>query len=376
MKKRSKMGMKGFLIAGLIFCLVCLVTIGVGCACPILTGPRLTLRHTPFHPGNNQNVTFQIHATDGEGVKEIRLYVYEYELYLNNGVASANIRAGGTWGLVKTWNISPSSTNVDVSHTLSGFPANSLITYKAVVIDTDGTSKDGEIGFAAGDWPWPHLAIPLYGHGAPASRIDICFVPDEDYNQNWATFLADMEDLLYNGYFLNEMVNNYRGNWYFYYTRNEGDANESPRRLVLPPQASSMTNIDVFAILHNTVFRDARSGNKFTTEPVNIGTAVHETGHAVFNLADEYCCDGGYWELTTHANLYDTQTECQDHNRSHGWPENDCTEFTATNGNKWYRPEPSSLGCIMRDDGDSIMRQFARTCQLRIVWYYMQLASP
>ena len=371
------MGMKSVLIlTGLLFCLLCLATLEVGCNSTIPTYPRLTLQHTPLHPENNQNVTFQINASYSKGLKEVHLYVYEYELYVDNGMASFTRRTGGTWGLVKTWNFSPALTNVDVSHTLSGFPANSSVTYEALVVGTDNRNKEGEIFFAAGDWPWPHLAIPLYGHGEPLDRVDICFVPDEDYNQNWTGFLADIEDLVYNGYFLNDMVKDYRDNWYFYYTRNEGDANETPRRLDLPSQTSSMTNIDVFAILHNTYFRDARLGNTFSTEPVNIGTAVHETGHAVFNLADEYCCDGGYWELSEFSNLYDTLTECQTHNRQRNWPENDCTEFTATDGNKWYRPEPISLRCIMRDDGDSTMRQFARTCGRRIIWYYMELGLP
>ena len=34
----------------------------------------------------------------------------------------------------------------------------------------------------------------------------------------------------------------------------------------------------------------------FSTEPTSLGTVLHETGHSPFGLADEYCCDGGYFE--------------------------------------------------------------------------------
>lgn len=368
------MGRRKLFITGQILCLVCLVAVVVGCPGPVPTGEGLILQHTPFHPGNNQDVTFRINVNESKGVKEIHLYVYEYESYVDNGGASFEKRAGGKWGWVKTWNFLPPETNVDKSHTLQGFPANSYITYKALVITTDNASKEGEVSFAAGDWPWSNYAIPIYGHGSPENRIDICFVPDEDYNQDWSRFIEDMEMLVYDGYFLNEMFRNYHVNWRFYYTRNKGDAENYPSAPVLLFEESFMTNINVFAILHNADFRDARWGNVFTTEPVNIGTALHETGHAVFYLADEYCCDGGYWELEEPSNLYDTPTECQLHNRSQNWPENDCTEVTALGG-RWYRPEPDGLRCIMRDDGNSEMRQFARTCRLRIIQYYGELAS-
>ncbi len=244
-----------------------------------------------------------------------------------------------------------------------------------MVITTDNVSKEGEVSFAAGDWPWSNYAIPIYGHGKPENRIDICFVPDEDYNQDWSSFIADMEELVYDGFFLNEMFKDYHVNWRFYYTRNEGNAEDYPSEPDLPFKESIVTDINVFAILHSTDFRDARWGDVFTTEPDNIGTALHETGHAVFDLADEYSGDGGYWELTEYSNLYETSQGCQLHNQNQNWSENDyCTEVTASY-RKWYRPEPDVLRCIMRDVGINEMRQFARTCQLRIFWYYQELAS-
>jgi hypothetical protein len=361
-------------ITGQILWLLCAVALVVGCQPATPTGAGITLRHTPLHPENNQSITLKIDVNEAEGVKEVRLDVYEYEAYIDNGQASFIKREGGKWGLVETWSYSSPETIISESYTLPGFPANSYITYKATVITVNDVNKEGEVSFAAGDWPWSEYAIPVYGSGDPKNRIDICFVPDEDYNQDWEDYMADMEELLYDGFSLNDMYRNYHVNWRFYYTRNEGNAEDYPAEPQLLFDTSYMTDIDVFVILHTVNFRDARWSIAFSTEAVHIGTALHETGHAVFYLADEYCCDGGYWELEEYPNIYDTLEECQAHNRDHNWPESDCTEIDSYRG-KWYRPEPDELNCIMRDDGGSSMRQYGRTCQLRIMWYYEELAS-
>jgi hypothetical protein len=49
----------------------------------------------------------------------------------------------------------------------------------------------------------------------------------------------------------------------------------------------------------------------FSTEPTSLGTVLHETGHSPFGLADESCCDGGYWEQSVHPNLHNTLAGCQ-----------------------------------------------------------------
>lgn len=224
----------------------------------------------------------------------------------------------------------------------------------------------------AGTCPWPEILLYSTSEQAPVNTVDVMLVPDQDYSSNWRQFLTDMETTVYNGYMQNNMTgwrNGHHNQWSFYYVRAEGTASSR----TVPSSISSSSLIDVFAILHNSVFRDARSGNKFSSEFFNIGTCVHETGHAAFNLADEYCCDTHYFEPGTDGNLYNTLSECQNANTSIGSPASDCESFVADAGGTWFRPEPAALGCIMQDDGDARLPEFERNCQKWIRNFYTGL---
>jgi hypothetical protein len=65
------------------------------------------------------------------------------------------------------------------------------------------------------------------------------------------------------------------------------------------------------AVLANA--RDAAGGGLFTVNArrADGGNVMrHEMGHAVFGLADEYCCDGGYGVANPFPNVYDTIGAC------------------------------------------------------------------
>ena len=337
--------------------------------------PRIAnWQHKPFHPDNNENIEFRIQASDTGGVATVKLSLFEYELYVGSGgMKSARPRSGGTWGVVKTWNLSPAQTAVDLTHTVSGFPASSKITYTFEVTNTDGRSRSVEARFDAGTSPWPNSSITLWSSTprSPSKTIDIMLLPDEDYNGNWDEFLDDVREMIYEGYHTNNMITGNRDKYTFYYSRAEGDAEGWPNwKLDIPSSVSSLPHIDVFCIVHKNVHRDVRSGNRFSTEAINVGTAVHETGHAVFDLADEYCCDGGYREISPHSNLFENSADC-----SACGGAGSCRSFTDSNGNDWFSPEAVSPTCIMRNDGDASMPDFQCACRQRINWYYTELIN-
>lgn len=59
--------------------------------------------------------------------------------------------------------------------------------------------------------------------------------------------------------------------------------------------------------------RDAAGGGMFTVNALRAdGSNVmrHEMGHAVFGLADEYCCDGGYGVANPFPNVYNSLGSC------------------------------------------------------------------
>lgn len=345
-----------------------------GCECQPTTPTLLKTRYTPLHPADHVDITFKFEAEDGDGISKARLYVYEYELYVSsNRMRSARARSGGTWGLVQTWNYPAEPQSVLEEKTIDGFPASSFIRYLVSITDANGSEKNEDWTFAAGSWPWGNSPIPIWVNGAPAQRIDIAFVADRDDYTQGSNMLADLEQLIFDGYHTNNGVKLGKRFWQFYYSPELGfisDYNSgSPYTMDIPSSVTDEGIIDHAAVIHTTAKRDWANGGNFGTEPFNVGTAVHESGHSAFGLSDEYS-GGGHWTSNDHYhNNYDTEQACQDYNTRRGWPPGDC-ELIETG---WWRPEPATLKCIMWNDGDNTMPNFARSCYLRALWFYLEL---
>jgi copper chaperone CopZ len=67
---------------------------------------------------------------------------------------------------------------------------------------------------------------------------------------------------------------------------------------------------DVSAVLVNSTTYGGTSGNPFIQTAGKPRVFVHEAGHAIFNLADRYCCDGAYWEESPYQNLWRSSAVC------------------------------------------------------------------
>ena len=161
--------------------------------------------------------------------------------------------------------------------------------------------------------------------------INICFIADIDYGNledasKWKLFISHIEDLIYQGYFKNNMINNHREKWNFFITKrqidgiklksNYRDIEKYPAFLVV----GSIEEIDAFGLIHQYEYGDVSylkgdlsyiNFNLFTSEYYNFGTAVHETGHAVFNFYDEYnscACT----QRQNGKNVFNELVDCQD----------------------------------------------------------------
>jgi hypothetical protein len=333
----------------------------------------MSTRYKPLHPANNTSVEFAVKANDSDGIVKAELFVFEYELYVSaNGMQSARQRPGGTWGSVKVWNFPAKPTSIDEKHSIAaGFPAGSFITYIMEVTDDDGNKKNEEWTFAAGTWPW-NSPIPIWGNGAPAERIDVAFIADNDSYGTARNMLGDLEGLIFDGYHTNNGVKMGKKYWQFYYSNERGhisDYDDGTFVMDIPSSVSNSAIIDHGAIIHTVVKRDWASGGNFGTEPINIGTAVHESGHAAFGLKDEYAGGGHGTSSNPHHNNYNSEATCQTYNTDNGWAAADCQNIEGS----WWRPEPSALACIMLNDADAAMPDFERTCINRISWFYGEL---
>lgn len=191
--------------------------------------------------------------------------------------------------------------------------------------------------------------------------LNIVFVPDESYGDmsvlsNRQAFLDDLSDVIDTGYWQNEAFvrNVYLTN--FYYMTASGSA-AAPSAGTICPTVTWPAEIDTDAafadmvlLIHANELRDCRWGRRATSEPTSFRTVVHESSHALFNLPDEYCCDGGYFEVKPV--LYDTRNECTSDADNVGW--RDCISFNASSGSAWWRSE-NSTSDIMSTGGSPVL---------------------
>jgi hypothetical protein len=67
---------------------------------------------------------------------------------------------------------------------------------------------------------------------------------------------------------------------------------------------------EVNGVVHTTSCRDNAPGGSFSSKSGSV--SWHELHHAAYGLADEYCCDGGYFQEEPFPNLYDDLDDCQE----------------------------------------------------------------
>ncbi len=164
----------------------------------------------------------------------------------------------------------------------------------------------------------PSKCIPIIFNGNAFDKIDVLFLPDEDYfdpgGGDMPQFLIDVMGLIENGYFGAPEIWDKRCKFNFYYYNSSGigdSADYEPicDRFVMPtPYHSDCPFMDSRVIVWGGGGRSCSSSSGImSTDSGGFLTVVHETGHNVFNLPDEYCCDGGYRVSPGHSNIFHTQ---------------------------------------------------------------------
>ncbi|MEV4624355.1 hypothetical protein AB0J74_37320 [Asanoa sp. NPDC049573] len=112
---------------------------------------------------------------------------------------------------------------------------------------------------------------------------------------------------------------------------------------------------NVRAILHpatpapgNTAtLRECARNGVLSAEAGETGVFIHETGHSGFGLADEYCCDGGYFQTPDAPDVYLSRDACTADVGSLGGVVADCRGMdsvydTDTNPDFWVSDPPSN----------------------------------
>jgi hypothetical protein len=223
-------------------------------------------------------------------------------------------------------------------------PDVAYIVYWAVAVTSAGRLESRRIGYALGDTPWltmPNFSvspIPIYmtpETGDPTlderrASIDVVFIPDADYvtvagADFKATFVADVTGIMRGAYlssakFASE-VRAARGQYNFYLTFETGQAKSGCQVYEGPAdwQTMQLTADAGLIVYHGSFIPCAQSpgasGGLMAMSLPRAATygyseTIHEAGHAVYRLSDEY---GGWVDpdpTTLHRNVFLDRTSC------------------------------------------------------------------
>jgi len=240
--------------------------------------------------------------------------------------------------------------------------------------DEDGIDCGGSCPFVCGN------CKPLIYQGAHEDKIDVVFVPDQTYNGDMELFKKHIDQLINGSYKQSPPIRDNLNKFNFYYIEDESWTNWSGGGHNLPESLKTECSFyDAAAIIHTDSHRDFRSGKKLSSEYDSNGTFVHESGHAIFNVADEYCCDSRYWKPSPFPNIYPNESDCRQDATNEGWNPNDCNFFCDPNdtsggenhcGEGWWRSDPDPD--IMRNSGGGSVNPFQRADLRNIYWTFDQ----
>jgi len=244
---------------------------------------------------------------------------------------------------------------------------------------SDGYMGENELGADCGGdctATCPPQCVPVINHGSSAI-FDIVFIMASDYGGDWAQFRSDIRDVIENAYLLSpEMQGNNNiakfNLWYlsgatatFSVNATTNLCDWDPITVTLAKGLSwsvSWKTVcpqgSVAAILHQTNGRDKSNGSEFSSEPTSYVTFIHESGHALYGLADEYddvpstvthpacetakpstCCTTSYWQPSPHPNIYETLGECQNKSTNPGG----CVPSAFTEcQSDWWKSQPDN----------------------------------
>src|SRR5581483_7870589 len=322
-------------------------------ACGHGPGPRTLLVHAPIHPGAQAPVTLSVTADDKDGVASIEIWEERntFQPCEDGGICAA----GGTRTMVKACDFPKpaKSATCDVI-VREAYPDRSFIGYSALAKDRHGNeSPEDWVYFAAGMFPWPDRPIPVYVSASPEKAIDLVVIPDPASLEKPDVYGDDVT-MLIRDTFLGpsppaEELRNGRRFWNFYVTYHAAPGGKDGRCPSAPANWARLRGVvDVGLILRRGPAADCIGlgpGALITSGMPSGPAPIHALGHTIFRLADEYCCDGVYWQAEQHPNIFATKAACRDHAGARDWPVADCVAISppswwrTAGATGWYRAD-------------------------------------
>lgn len=193
------------------------------------------------------------------------------------------------------------------------------------------------------DAPSPCIPLPGRATGPQDERIDVVFVADDSYT-SMDTFRGDVDQRLAGLFSLFPVTGN--EDRFNFYTANITASSAADNACggygdIIPDEfVDQCPFADAIAVLHTENYGDCRFGWTYSSEGNSDYSFVHESGHGIFDLRDEYERNFTRWEgpLT---NIWGTRDDCESVVSTHGGNPDGCFQFAESDGGRWRLGDPS-----------------------------------
>jgi len=231
---------------------------------------------------------------------------------------------------------------------------------------------------------------PIRLSGGPHDGIiDLVFVPEDGYVGDFPEFRSNVINLIRYRYFtLDSHMTGYwppadyrdRYNFYVYlggYGTDEGCSGTVPDGYY-----DDVPDVDTTAVLNNEdtgggCANGAGTGTRFQAPGRDGGVVIHESGHAIFGLRDEYCGDTYYpsveTDLVEMGNVQLSEEDCEAEALAEDWTGGMCVEIVTLDTDCF----PAASGVWKYDNSWCVMEtaylDFDFACSRRIAYVFDSL---
>lgn len=207
------------------------------------------------------------------------------------------------------------------------------------------------------DAPSPCKLLSGRSSGPPNERLDVVFMRNSDYTGSMDDFETVVNDAIDTRVLAKAPISGRDDEFNFYITDALGSAVDRSTgtgsgcgRAILPADFLAQCPMaDSVGVLHAATWGDCSSSGIFAAETDLVRSFIHEGGHGMFRVFDEYD-DSGNGCATSYgssdANIFLSQAACQSVATANGANPNDCWQFTTCASGRW---RPDTGNWIMND---------------------------
>jgi hypothetical protein len=334
-----------------------LVSLLAGCA----GTPRVQALHTPLYRAENHTSSIVVRATEArDGIAEIRIDAVVGELTACDHLGFPSLipcrRNASAIGLLCTF----ANVKTEVTCTLPlAVTPQRLISYTATARSAGNRSAgSGAVSYAGGapltqssirlpfgqtiPIAWETARPVIWRTDSPSSgtdrgdKIDFGFVPDADM-PTYRAFSDDLDPLVHQLFYTDtNAFSTWTRVWrnvFNVWAGPTGADGEGCSRTFSGAASTVKAAFDGTAILHRNDFRDCASislGGGAGTTQTTLGDAtwvlLHEAGHFLFGLGDEYV-GGGNFSISQPLNVYASKASCESNSTSNSLPAAQCVQI-------------------------------------------------